>query len=509
MDGKVWLVGAGPGDPDLITVKGREALERAEVVVYDRLVPKEFLDYVAEGAEVIYAGRQPGLHEMTEEEIDQLLAHKAREGKRVVRLLGGDPFVFGRGGEEAEALRRAGVSFEIVNGVTSAIAAPAHAGIPITYRDVAASFAVVTGHEDPDAPDCPIYWLRLAAAVDTLVLMTAAGNLERVAAALVRHGRAPETPAAVVSWGTYARQETVVGTLADIAHKVTQAGLRPPAVTVVGGVVRLREQLRWYDDRPLFGKRVLVTRSRQQAGTLRRLLREEGAEVLELPALEIIETVAPEIVARVVDALADGQYGWVVFTSAGAVELFFRRLAAYGRDARAFGVTQICALGNDAADALARYSIRPDVVWDEGAGEAGAAPLGGRVVGRRRILVPRAENVPPEVIAGLRRLGAEVEEVPLYVASVPRQPDRQSLGYLRRGEIDIVTFATSAAVTNLIRMLGDDVSGLHRATIACAGPLTARTARELGLRVDVVGPGSGLPDLVRALREHYAVAGRT
>lgn len=508
MDGKVWLVGAGPGDPDLITVKGREALERAEVVVYDRLVSKEFLDYVADGAEVVYAGRQPGLHEMTEEEIDQLLVHKAREGKRVVRLFGGDPFVFGRGGEEAMALHTAGVAFEVVNGVTSSVAAPAHAGIPITYRGVAASFAVVSGYEDPDAPDSPVNWPKLATGVDTLVFVIAADHLDHLAAALIRHGRAAETPVAVVSWGTNARQQTVVGTLADIAGRVAQAAVRRPTVTVVGEVVRLRDQMRWYDDRPLFGKRVLVTRSRQQAGALRRLLREEGAEVLELPALEVVETGEPAIIARVVSVLTDGQYAWAVFTSENAVEMFLRHLEAHGRDARAFGATKLCAVGVEAADALARHSLRPDVIWDEAVSEAEIGTLAGRALGRRRILVPRTGNIRPELIAALRRLGAEVEEIPLYVTAIPRQPNRESLGDLRRGAIDIVTFATSTAVTNLVNMLGGELEGLRRATIACMGPITAAAAREHGLRVDVATDQGGVQELVAALRAHEAVAGR-
>jgi uroporphyrinogen III methyltransferase/synthase len=504
MEGKVWLVGAGPGDPRLITVKGREALAAAEVIVYDRLVSKEFLDYAAEGAEVIYAGRQEGLHDFTDEEIDALLVRKAREGKRVVRLLGGDPFVFGGGGEEAVALRAAGVPFEVVNGVTSSVAAPAHAGIPITFGGVAASFAVVAGNDDPDAPDAPVNWSRLATAVDTLVLVAAAANLDRVAAALVRHGRAPDTPVAVVSWGTYGRQETVVGTLADIARRVAEAGVLPPAITVVGEVVRLRERMRWYDDRPLFGKRVLVTRSRQQAGALRRLLRDEGAEVLELPALEVVETAAPEIIERVVSALADGQYGWAIFTAANAVDLFFRHLTTFGRDARAFGVTKVCAIGTEAAEALAARSISADVVLDEAVGQVQLSAMVGRGVGRRRILLPRAGNTRPELIAALRRLGAEVEDIPLYVTAIPRLPDRESLARLRRGELDIVTFATSTAVANLVKMLGDDLTGLRRATIACMGTLTAQAAREAGLPVAVAVEDDRVEDLVRALRAHAA-----
>jgi uroporphyrinogen III methyltransferase / synthase len=507
MTGKVWLVGAGPGDPGLITVKGRAALEQAEVVVYDRFVPDDFLEYVAEGAEVVYTSRRPGLHEMTEDEIDALLAQKAREGKRVVRLIGGDPFVFGRGGEEAATLHAAGVPFEIVSGVTSSVATPAYAGIPITYRDLAASFAVISGDEDPNLPDSPVRWAQLATATDTLVMVEATANLPAVTEALIRHGRAAETPVAVVSWGTHARQETVVGTLATIAEMVERAGLHSPAVTIVGEVARLRDRLRWYDDRPLFGKRVLLARSRLQASVLRRTLQEEGADVVELPALEVVETTAPEMIRRVVGALGDGQYSWVLLTSSAAVDLLFRHLIEQGRDARAFGNTRVCAIGPGTAEALMRHGIRADLNPEEAVGDTVLAQMAGRGVGRRRILVPKAEYARPDLVAALRKLGVEVEEVGLYVTSIPRQPNRESLGQLRRGEIDIVAFPTVSSVTNVVKMLGEDRGCLHDATIACLSPMIARTARELGLRVDVLSEDASIPGLVATLRDHFAVAG--
>lgn len=507
MTGKVWLVGAGPGDPGLITVKGRAALEAADVVVYDRFVPPDFLEYVAEGAEVIYASGQGSLHEMTEAEIDQLLIHKAREGKRVVRLVGGDPFVFGGAPEEALALRQAGISFEIVNGVTSSVATPAYAGIPLTFSGLASSFAVVTGDQETTGPAATVDWSRLATATDTLVLVEAVANLQAVCAALTSHGRPPETPVAVVSWGTHARQQTVVGTLADIARRVERAGLRSPAVTVVGEVVRLRDQLRWYDDRPLFGKRVLVTRSRLQASMLRRMLQEEGADVVELPALEVVETTAVEVIRRVLGVLTEGQYAWIIFTSGAAVDLLFRHLEDLGRDARALGATKVCAVGPGVAEALLRHGIRADVRTDDVVSEAVVAQIAGRGPTRRRVLAPRAEYGRPDLVAALRKMGVEVEEIGLYATAIPRQPNRESLARLRRGEIDIVTFPTSTSVTNVVRMLGGDLDGLCQATIACLSPLAARTARELGLRVDVVSDDASVSGLVNALRDHFAVAG--
>jgi len=285
--GKVWLVGAGPGDPGLITMAGVACLAGAEAVVYDRLVDPRLLDLAPPDAERISVGKAAASHSLPQEDINALLVAKAREGKSVVRLKGGDPFVFGRGGEEAEALAAAGIPFEVVPGVTSAVAVPAYAGIPVTHRRMASSFAVVTGHEDPTKDESSIDWEHLAKGVDTLVFLMGGANLGEIARRLVECGRAPHTPTAVVRWGTTPHQQTVAGTLADIADRVAKAGLTPPVVTVVGEVAALRDKLRWYDNRPLFGKRILVTRARGQAGVLSQALAELGAEPVELPAIEI------------------------------------------------------------------------------------------------------------------------------------------------------------------------------------------------------------------------------
>ncbi len=504
MSGKVWLVGAGPGDPGLITVRGHEALRRAEVVVYDRLVAPEFLEIVPEGAEVIYVGDQPGLHSVSQDEVNTLLIARAREGRAVVRLTGGDPFVLGPGDEEAAALRAAGVPFEVVNGVTSAIAAPAYAGIPITQTGLAATFAVVSGNEEREGPGAPIDWAKLATAVDTIILMDVR-NLASVAAAMLQHGRAADTPVAVVGWGTHARQQTVVGNLATITELSAGLPTDRPAVAVFGEVVRLRDRLRWYDDRPLFGRRVLVTRARQHASQLRQALLDEGAEVVELPAIEILETAAPEIVDRVIGSLDEGQYGWVIFASPNTVERFFRFLGERGKDARTFGDTRVCAAGPGTAEALLRNGIRADSAPADSSAEGIVRAFGSRALGRRRILVPRADLARPDIITGLRKQGAEVEEVPLYVSSIPRQPNRESLGRLRRGEIDIVTFATVSSVVNLLDMLGGDGSCLKAPVIACLNPLTAQAAREAGLRVDVEARDQSITGMVKALRSHASI----
>lgn len=539
--GKVWLVGAGPGDPGLITVAGLERLREADVIVYDRLVSPRLLEHAREGAELIFVGKVAGEGGHNQAKINELLIEKGREGKRVVRLKGGDPFVLGRGGEEAEALRAAGLSFEVVPGVTSAVAVPAYAGIPVTHRGVASSFAVVTGHEDPGKGDPAIDWGRLATAVDTLVLLMGAKTLPEIVEKLIAGGRPAATPVAVIRWGTTPDQRTVTGTLADIVQRVEEAKLQPPAITVVGEVVRLRETLAWFEDRPLFGKRVLITRTRRQASALARLVAEEGAVPIELPAIEI-EPAGDEAAAEAAQGgLRAGVYAWVVFTSANAVELFFGLMRDRGLDARAFAGAKAAAIGPATADALAERGIVADAVPEEYIAEGVVEALRRRLTPGDRVLLPRAEGARPELVEGLSALGAEVDEVVLYRAAVPKAAPAEALSLLRDGGIDIVTFTSSSTVRNLAAMLGADFhvilsgedagartvvpsrrhvlsevegnlgSGAGGATtlerrplIACIGPITADTARELGLRVDVEASEHTIPGLVAAIRERIA-----
>lgn len=500
--GKVWLVGAGPGDPGLITVAGLERLREADVIVYDRLVSPRLLEHAREGAELIFVGKVAGEGGHNQAKINELLIEKGREGKRVVRLKGGDPFVLGRGGEEAEALRAAGLSFEVVPGVTSAVAVPAYAGIPVTHRGVASSFAVVTGHEDPGKGDPAIDWGRLATAVDTLVLLMGAKTLPEIVEKLIAGGRPAATPVAVIRWGTTPDQRTVTGTLADIVQRVEEAKLQPPAITVVGEVVRLRETLAWFEDRPLFGKRVLITRTRRQASALARLVAEEGAVPIELPAIEI-EPAGDEAAAEAAQGgLRAGVYAWVVFTSANAVELFFGLMRDRGLDARAFAGAKAAAIGPATADALAERGIVADAVPEEYIAEGVVEALRRRLTPGDRVLLPRAEGARPELVEGLSALGAEVDEVVLYRAAVPKAAPAEALSLLRDGGIDIVTFTSSSTVRNLAAMLDGDVECLGKPLVACIGPITAETARELGLRVDVVASEHTVPGLVRAVREH-------
>ena len=520
MSGVVYLVGAGPGDPGLITVAGLARIREADVIVYDRLVSERLLDHARPDAELIYVGkapeyafgtpavaRGPGPEAAPHDQaaINQLLIDRAHAGKRVVRLKGGDPFVFGRGGEEGEALRAAGIPFEGVPGVTSAIAVPAYAGIPVTHRGVATSFAVITGHEDPAKGEPAIDWAGLAKGPDTLVFLMGVKNLPEIAANLTANGRPASTPVAVIRWGTTPEQRTITGTLADIAERVAEAGLTPPAITVVGEVVRLRETLSWFESRPLFGKRVLITRTRRQASNLARLLSEQGAIPVELPAIEIEPVEDNGALAAAIERLRDGAYAWCGFTSANAVELFFERLREAGADARAFAGTQVFAIGPATAEALREHGIAADVVPREYVAEAVVEAMRGRLQTGDRVLLPRAESARPELVTGLEALGASVDEIAVYRAAVPSAADPETLAAVREGRIDIVTFTSSSTVRNLLSLLGGDARVLTagaRPLIACIGPITAETARESGLTVDVVAEEYTVEGLVEALIEH-------
>jgi uroporphyrinogen III methyltransferase/synthase len=504
--GKVWLVGAGPGDPGLITVAGVDVVSRAEVVVYDRLVSPRLVDLAPPKAERIFAGKHPtekGASGFSQQQINDLLVAKAREGKRVVRLKGGDPFVFGRGGEEAEALAAAGIPFEVVPGVSSAIAAPAYAGIPVTHRRMSSSFTVVTGHEDPEKPESAIDWAGIAKGADTLVILMGGANLEEIMKRLADSGRAPDEPVAVVRWGTTPDQRVIAGSIADVAIRVAEAGLTPPLVTVVGPVVRLRDTLRWFDNRPLFGKRVLVTRAAEQAGVLSHALAEAGAEPIELPAIEIVPRVDRKALQQAFDRLDTADYDWLVFSSANGVDIFFDELRHHKKDARALGRARVCAIGPVTAIQLARHGVHADLVPERFLAEGVVEALSERGIMGQRVLWPRARGARRALVVGLERLGAAVDELPLYSAAVPKEVDAEAMSRLRAGEVDIVTFASSSAVRNLVRMLGDDKTPLEKPLIACIGPVTAATARRLGLRVDVEAPEHTIEGLLAALRTHF------
>ncbi|MFO8101245.1 MAG: uroporphyrinogen-III C-methyltransferase [Dehalococcoidia bacterium] len=500
--GKVYLVGAGPGDPGLITVKGMECLRQAEVVVYDRLIDDSLLDLVPPEAEMIYVGKSARVHAREQSEINRILIDKAGEGRTVVRLKGGDPFVLGRGGEECEALAASGIPYEVVPGISSAIASPAYAGIPVTHRQAASSFAVITGHEDPTKELSSINWDKLATGVDTLVFLMGMGNLPLIAEKLIECGRAPDTPVALIRQGTTLQQEVITATLSTVAEKAREAGFEPPVAIVVGEVVNLREKLQWFENRPLFDKRVLVTRARTQVSSLSKLLAERGAQPIELPAIEIQDL--PDT-AELDQAIRDiPRFDWVFFTSANGVEAVWNRLVALGRDARQFGAVKIGVIGPATALALAERGLYPDFMPAEYTSDGILAGLAERDIKGCRILLPRADIAPADLVEGLAGLGAEPVEVTAYLTRPPLEIAEKARQMLLDGKIDIITFASSSTVTNLLEALGSDLQPLQNAQIACIGPVTAATAEAAGLKVDITAEEQTIPGLVRAIEEAYS-----
>ena len=498
--GAVYLVGAGPGDPGLITAKGLAYLESADVVVYDRLVDDRLVARARPDAELVDAGKLPGERRDRHEYISALLIARAGEGMSVVRLKGGDPYVFGRGGEEAGALVDAGIPFEVVPGVTSAIAAPAYAGIPLTHRGLASSVTIVTGSESPDKVDGDLEWDKLAQIGGTLVVLMGWESLPSIAESLVAAGRPADTPVALIEWGTEPYQRTVVGDLADIVGRVKGEGLSPPIVVVIGEVVGLREKLRWFDRRPLFGKRVLVTRTRTQARALSELLSREGAHPLEAPTLEVQPVGDYQKIDAALGSLRE--YGWVVFTSANAVEAVFDRLASLRRDARSFHGARVAAIGPSTAAALSSRGVVADLVAEESVSESMVDALRRHVAAGERVLVPGAETRRHTLTRGLEASGATVDEIALYRTVAPERSRVRLAEILDRG-IDVATFTSSSAVRNLITLVDGDLRRLKAARVACIGPITAATAREAGMKVDILAQKSTAEGLVDALKLFY------
>lgn len=496
----VYLVGAGPGDYGLVTYKAIQCLKKADVVVYDHLADPRILAWAPETAEKIYVGKISAHHTMKQEGISHLLADKAKEGKTVVRLKGGDPFVFGRGGEEGIVLREAGVPFEIVPGVTSAISVPAYAGIPVTHRAIARSFAVVTGHKDPTT-EGDVNWEKLATATDTIVFLMGIANLPHITEQLVKYGRPADTPAAVIRWGTKPEQRVLTTTVGTAAEDVVKNGLKPPAIFIVGEVVKLRGQLAWFDrlaQRPLFGKRVLVTRARAQASKLTTALEDLGADVREVPAIALAD---PSDDYKAVDAaigkLCD--YHWLIFTSANGVERFFRRLENAGKDTRALGYAQVAAIGSATAEKLQHYGIRADVVPTVYRAEGILDALKGKLPPHANILIPRAEKAREILPEKLREQGYTVDVAPVY-QTVTADADGAALAKeLEAGGYDIVTFTSSSTVTNLVKILGT-AAPLQHAKTACIGPVTAETARKNGIEPDIVAETYTIDGLVSAIQ---------
>ncbi|MGB8426597.1 MAG: uroporphyrinogen-III C-methyltransferase, partial [Desulfobacterales bacterium] len=452
--GMVYLVGAGPGDPGLITVRGLDVIGRADVIIYDYLAAPALLRHARDTAELIYVGKKGGNHTLSQDKINDLIVEKARQGAKVARLKGGDPFIFGRGGEEAEALIAAGIAFEVVPGVTSAIAAPAYAGIPLTHRKYTTTVAFVTGHEDPGKEASSINWPALARGIGTLVFLMGVKNLPQIVASLIDHGKSADTPAALVRWGTTARQQTVAGTLATIVERVRQAGLKAPAIIVVGEVVRLRDKMQWFDNRPLLGKRIVVTRARAQASDLVRQLAELGAECLEYPTITVEPPLDWTPVDRAIDRI-DG-YDWLIFTSVNGVKSFFGRLFSRGRDIRALGHIGTAAIGPATAAGLLEFGLTSDIVPESYQAEAVIAAFEKIKVSGRKILLPRAAEARPILPQQLAKMGAVVDEVPVYRTLPAADGAKDLVARLAAEEIDMITFTSSSTVTNFTSLLPRD-----------------------------------------------------
>jgi len=490
--GVVYLVGAGPGDPGLMTARSLDLIASADAVFYDRLIPPGALAGAREDAELVYVGKQPGVPSVPQEEIGERLSEAAHAGRSVVRLKGGDPFVFGRGGEEGEALRAAGVEFEVVPGVTAGVAATAYAGIPVTHRDDASAVAFITGHEDPEKAESALDWSALAAFPGTLVFYMGVKQLGENAAALIAAGRDPEQPAAAIERGTWPNQRTVEATLRTIHEAVALAEVKAPALIVIGPVAARRTELAWLERRPLHGRTVVVTRARAQASGLAKTLRELGAEVVELPAIRIEPRLESAEVREA--AAAIGEYSLVCLTSPNGVRLLFEALAAAGRDARALAGATVAAIGPGTARALAKRGIHADVVPERFVAEGLIEVLGEVPVEGRRVLVARAadaRDVLPEYFANR---GAEVDVVALY-ETVREQPEAAAIEAAQGA--DYVTFTSSSTVTNLTEALGDRFPAGAR--IVSIGPVTSEAADAAGLRVDVEAERHDVDGLLAAL----------
>ena len=504
-DGIVYLVGAGPGDPGLITLRGVECLRQAEVVVYDYLANELLLNHAPANAERIYAGKIGGRHNQDQEEINRLLVEKGRAGKIVVRLKGGDPFVFGRGGEECEALALAGVPFEVVPGVTAAVGAAAYAGIPLTHRDFTASVAFVTGQEGKDKDESSIDWDRLSLGNGTVVFYMGITSLRRNMQRMVEHGRNPLTPVALVRWASTVGQQVLTATIADIADKAEAVGFKPPAVTIVGEVVNLRERLRWFDNRPLSGKRIIVTRAADQASEFSSLLARHGATVLECPTIQLVEPTNWDELDAAVGMLPS--FDWLILTSINAVRFFFQRLNSLGLDARALSSCRVCAVGPKTAEAVNGYGIRPNLIPQDYKAEGVISELTKLRIRGMKILFPRADRAREIIPRELELIGAHVTAPVIYRNILPERLCPETVLALEKRSVDCITFTSSSTVLNMAELLGADllVDLLKGVVVASIGPVTSKSCRELGLKVDIEPQEYTLQALSAAIQAHFSI----
>lgn len=499
--GFVYLIGAGPGDPDLFTLKGKKILQKAEVIVYDHLVSDAILAFANPEAEYIYVGKISGKHALSQDEINAVLVNRAGEDKIVARLKGGDPFLFGRGGEEALYIREHGYDFEIVPGITSAIAVPAYAGIPVTHRDATSSFAVITGHEKPGKSESSIRWREIANGIGTLVFLMGVENLEYICEQLIKHGREASTPVALIRWGTLPEQEVLTGTLDTIVKEAKRISFKPPAVIVVGDVVHLQEKLSWVEKRPLWGKKVVVTRARAQASQLVEKIRELGGEAIEFPSIKIAKE---EGLNPLYNAFKNIEhYDWIVFTSINSVKIFFDEMFKNNMDIRDLKGIKICAIGPATRDKLIERGLQVNIVPDEYRAEGIIEELSREIIPGQWILLPRARGARGILPDTIRKWGANVNEVYLYSAVAASRVSSAAREKILNGQVDYITFTSSSTVSNFVKIIGrENVARVNKnIKVACIGPVTADKAREYGFTVDIMSGEYTINGLLDAILE--------
>jgi uroporphyrinogen III methyltransferase/synthase len=492
--GRVYLTGAGPGDEGLLTVKALRLIQEAEVIIYDRLIGEEILKYASPAAEKLYAGKESGGHSLPQDKINEMLLHYAQAGKKVLRLKGGDPFLFGRGGEEAEYLHKFGVDFEVVPGVTSALAAPAYAGIPLTHRGYASLVTILTGHEDPSKAHSAVDWKNLANNPGTLVILMGLENLASIVKTLIDYGKDPATPVALIQEGTKPTQQVVTGTLQDIAIKAEAATLTPPVIIVIGKVVPLRQSLKWFETKPLCGKTIVITRAEAQAQELLEKLEDWGAKVLSFPVIKITSPPSWGALDAAWERISG--YDWIVFTSVNGVAAFFRKRLKQGKDIRALAGIKIAAIGDATAGALEPYYLKADLVPQEYSQEGLLAAFKAIGVKGQKILIPRSLKARAVLENGLQELGAQVEVVPVYQTLPVEDKISELKSLLAQGKIAAVTFTSTSTVENFYRFIG---SLPPEVKVICIGHITAQAAQAVGYKVSAVAKKYNIDGLVEAV----------
>jgi len=497
--GKVYIIGAGPGDAGLITIKAVDCLWLADVVIYDNLVNEDLLKYAPDKARFIYAGKKGGDHTLSQDAINDLLVQEAQAGNIVARLKGGDPFIFGRGGEEAEVLVAHGVPFEVIPGVTSTIAVPAYAGIPLTHRGLTSTVAFVTGHEDPTKDKSDIDWKALAG-IGTLVFLMGVKNIAQIVEALTAHGKSSSTPAALIRRGTTPQQEVITGTLDSIVELAQARKFSPPAILVVGKVVDLRDTLNWFEQKPLFGKGIVITRPQRQADDLARLLISEGAYPISFPTIKIVPPANWHGLDEAIDKLTT--YNWLIFTSANGVQFFFERLREKNKDIRDLKGIKICCIGPATARQIEDKGIKVDLVPEQFIAEGILQSFAAMDLKGRKILIPRAAKARDVLPEGLKKFGASVDVVAAYqtVNSGKKKEDLAVL--ISDNKVDVLTFTSSSTVTNFVEIMGRDFPLPAHVDVACIGPVTAATAKKAGFKIDISHEEYTMEGLVQSLVEH-------